>query len=165
LWIKKNISNKKEVKWKKLIKIAETSKFNYINELKFNKEINSFALVWVNENWHFLIKDFKNIYHIENSNDQILDLNYSKNWKVFVYKIRENYKDKIIINWKKWKIYNSISDIIVSDDWKNISYIAEKWNLKIITVIVKNWKEYKNITFDDKNIKIKDYRKSFIKKS
>jgi len=53
---------------------------------------------------------------------------FSLDWKHFVYIVKENWKDFVVKNWKKWKKYDNINEFDYSLDWKYFVYtVEEKW--------------------------------------
>ena len=151
-WIEnvKKDSNKNII-IKKLNKIKETEKFDYIDwfwNLIYSEKINSFAFIWWNWWEHTLIKDFKEVKFVNsNNNEQIIRIFFSEDWKSFSYILHKGSNYYNIINWLETKMEWNVLDILnkYNDDIYNAKSenIKFKWNFIKKVYDESTWWEYK----------------------
>ena len=76
--------------------------------------------------------------------DYIYYIEYSPDWKSYVYEAELYWKRFIVKDWIEWKRYDYIYYIEYSPDWKSFTYEARlDWK----RFIVKDWKEWKKYDF------------------
>ncbi len=105
------------------------------------ENLNSFAFAWWDRRWEWnkewVVKDWEKLKEY----DWVDTLTYSKDWKRFLYKAKENQKH-IGRDWKEWKRHEGkILDIIFSPKG-NLIYIVKEDDGEFVVINWKEWKKY-----------------------
>jgi hypothetical protein len=137
-----------------------------IEDIIFSDNWNNSAILFFQKNENFILynKNKSNIYY------RILDISFSKNWKLLAYKIKNKTEEEfLIINWKKTNKYYHISKYFHYKNWEKIMLIFEDETPKnqdelyiFKYTIIENWKKQKKYDYiDDENIIFSKYNNSY----